>query len=359
MNENGIGDRMNPRERRARLSAGEPVDRIPCVLLLGETACHFVGASLAQYRHSAKIMAEVEVATYALLGHDGVGAGPGYSGLAEAMGVELEFPENSIPYPKEPVIRQWADLEKIQPIDARRDGKMPLYLDALAMIEERLGDEVPVGTFIGGPITTAGYLRGTDVLLRDMIRNPEMAHRLMEVVTLSALQYIDLMCGLGYAISIADPSASGSMISPDLFREFVKPYLSRYVERVVEISGTKPMLHICGDTHHIWNDMVETGAGTLSLDNIIDLAEAKKAVGDSVCLMGNIRPVDTIQRGTKELIFAEVRDCIQKMYDSPKGFVLSSGCQVPAGVPKENLVYFMEATRLYGRWPVRPDSFEE
>ena len=350
---------MTPKERLAGLSAGEPVDRLPCVLLLGETACHLVGASVAQYRHSAEIMAEVEVATYKLLGHDGAGVGPGYSGLAEAMGTELEYPENRIPFLKEPAIKEWSDLDRIEPIDARHDGKMPIYLDALSMIEERIGGDVPVGTFIGGPFTTAAFLRGTDHLLKDTIRNPEMVHRLLDVVTQSALNCIDLMCGLGYGISIADPAASGSLISPDQFREFVKPYVSRYVERVVNKSGGRPMLHICGDTRLVWNDMADTGAGTLSLDDIIDLGEAKKAVGDRVCLMGNIRPVDTIQRGTRDMIFAEIRECIRKTYDNPTGFILSSGCQVPVGVPKENLEHFMQAARLYGRCPVRSDLLQD
>lgn len=352
-------DEMNPIERMQAIAAGKPFDRIPFVPLLGETASHLIGTTVSKYRHSAQLMAEVEIVTYQMFGQDGVGAGPGYQGLAEALGTKLKYPENNTPYLEEPAIKDWGDLEHLEPADPKKAGRIPLYIETLKILKDKLGKEVPVGSFIGGPLSTAAFVRGTDNLLRDLHKNPGNVHRLMQLVTDSALLYIDAVIDLGCGVSIADPVASGTMISATNFHEFVKPYLTQYADRVRERTGLGPMLHICGNTTSIWRDMVETGAGTLSLDNVVDLGKAKKQVGNEVCLMGNVDPVSVLARGTQEEIHDAVRHCLSQACDSPKGYVLATGCQIPLGTSAENIQCFANAARTLGRYPIDKDKLKE
>jgi len=176
-------DEMTPLERMAAFAAGKPYDRIPCSSFSGETACHFIGTTVSKYRHSAKLMAEVEIIAYKMFGHDGAGVGPGFLVLAEAMGTELKYPEDNIPYVANPFLKNWDDFGKLEPAHPYKDGKLPLYLEALAMIKDAIGDEVPIDSCIGGPFTTAALVRGTDNFLKDLRRNPDMVHRLLQLVT--------------------------------------------------------------------------------------------------------------------------------------------------------------------------------
>ncbi len=350
-------DEMTPKERMTAFATGKEIDRIPCSPFMGETACHLIGITVSQYRHSAKLMAEVEIVTSKMFGHDGAGVGPGFLALAEAMGTTLKYPEDNIPFVAEPFLKNWSDFDKLSPADPYKNGKLPMYLEALAMIKEKIGDDVPVGSGVGGPFTTAALVRGTENFLKDLRRNPEMVHRLLQLVTESTLHYIDAVCELGCSVSIADPTASGTLISVKQFQEFAKPYLKILSDRIIERSGNGPMLHICGDSTPLWSDMADTGASTLSLDNIVDLATAKKEVGHRVCLMGNVKPVETLMKGSHEQIEDEVRNCLRKAYNSPKGYILASGCQIPLGTPPENITCFMNAARQYGRYPMNPENF--
>jgi uroporphyrinogen decarboxylase len=354
-----LKDEMNPMERSQAIAAGKPFDRLPFKPILGETASHFIGTTISKYRHSAQLMTEVEIVTYRMLGQDGVGVGPGYQGLAEALGAKLKFPENDTPYLEEPAIKDWSDLEHLEPADPEKAGKIPLYLETLKILKDKLGKEVPVVSYIGGPLSTGAFLRGTADLLRDLHKNPEKIHCLMRLITDSALLYIDEVIDLNCGVSIADPVASGTMISAASFREFVKPYLTQYSDRVRERTGSGPGLHICGDTTRIWHDMVETGAGILSLDNVIDLGEAKTQVGKEVCLMGNVDPVNVLARGTQEEIHDAVGHCLIQAGDSPKGYILSTGCQIPLGTPVENIQAFANAVRYLGRHPIDKDHLRE
>ena len=42
-------------------------------------------------------------------------------------------------------------------------------------------------------------------------------------------------------------------------------------------------------------------------------------------------------------------ECMKKCADSPSGFMLNTGCQLPIGTPKRNVEAFIYAARKYGR----------
>ena len=118
------------------------------------------------------------------------------------------------------------------------------------------------------------------------------------------------------------------------------------------------MLHICGNTSRIWTEMANVGATVLSLDNIIDLREAREAVGGRVILAGNVKPIETLMKGTREQIMNETRECLRKASDSPKGYILSSGCAIALDTPPENILAFMDAARTLGSYPYDPAKWE-
>lgn len=103
--------------------------------------------------------------------------------------------------------------------------------------------------------------------------------------------------------------------------------------------------------------MVQTGASVISLDNVVDMEVAKERIGDKVVIMGNVKPVDSMKMGSKQDIYEDVKDCLNKCYDSPKGYILATGCQIPIGTPKENIYHFMEVGRQYGKYPLNPDNW--
>ena len=111
-------------------------------------------------------------------------------------------------------------------------------------------------------------------------------------------------------------------------------------------------MSICGKTKKVWADMVDVGISNLSLDNIEDIGELKEEFGDKVCLIGNVDPIEAIMRGTREDIYNEARECIRKAYDSPNGFILSTGCDVPIGTDPDKILALMDAARIFGRYTI-------
>ncbi|HBC91742.1 MAG TPA: uroporphyrinogen decarboxylase [Pelotomaculum sp.] len=357
MKKDEFRDVMTPRERIEAMRKGRPYDRIPCNPSLGDHAARVTGIKVAEYHLSAVKMAEAQIAAYRTYGHDGVGVGPGSTGIAEAAGCKVAFPEQSTPYIAEHVVKDYSDLFRLTPPDPRRDGRFPVFLEALEILVNELGKEVPVSLTVGGPVSTAANLRGVENFLRDLYYHPEFAHELLRFALDSTIPLIKEAAKLGVKFGIVDPVSSGSLISPKQYREFAFPYQKEMIHAMKEAAGSPPMLHICGNTKKIWLDMAATGAGALSLDNVVDLAEAKQAVGDRIVLTGNIRPTETMYLGTPDVVAENVKECLRKAYDSPKGFILAMGCGLPIDTPPENLHALLGAARKYGRYPLNPEYF--
>ena len=126
----------------------------------------------------------------------------------------------------------------------------------------------------------------------------------------------------------------------------------------IRISGkSAPSLHICGNTKRMWALMADAGAGSLSLDDTIDLSEAKKVVGDRVILVGNVKPTQTMYLGNPADVERDVKECLRNAYDNPKGYILSLGCGLPIDTPPENIFALREAARKFGKYPFNTKLF--
>lgn len=343
---------MTPRERMDAFSKGKEIDRVICIPDMGVTMVPFIGVTARDYYHSARLMADLEIALFRRLGHDSVGISTSLRGVAEAMGSKVCYPDYNISYLLEPIIKSPKEIEFLKVVNPLKDGKLPILIEALRLTRDALIKEVDVGAAMSGPFSVAASLVGTENLLKWMIKYPKSVHTLMEIVVESNNKYIEEVANLGLSIGFADPVSSNSLISPKQFREFSLPYLQKNVDKIKEKTGNAPGIHICGKSRGIWEDVARTGISNFSIDNIEDLEEAKKVIGDRVIITGNVPPVDVIYKGTKEEIFKSVKECIAKGYDSKKGYILSTGCQIPMNTPIEKVEMFIDAAKTYGIYPI-------
>jgi uroporphyrinogen decarboxylase len=342
---------MTSKERTVAALTGQPFDRIPVNLLISDHAARVIGVGVGDYNNSAKLMAQGQVAAWRRYGADSVNTGPGLVGIAEAIGSTIAFPD-STPYVADHAVKEEPDFYRLKVPDPERDGRLPLFLEAACMVIKEIGASVPLSMTTSGPFTTAANIRGTEQFLRDLRRNPVFAHHMLRLATDSIVRFADAALRVGARITIADPVASGTIIAPAQFRNFALPYLQEAVTAITAVAGFPPPLHICGNTSKIWRDMADTGASVLSLDDAVDLAQAKAEVGADVALLGNVRPTSSMYLGTPADVIADARSCLIKGWDNPKGYILGLGCGLPIDTPPENIDALLFAARTYGRWPV-------
>jgi uroporphyrinogen decarboxylase len=273
------------------------------------------------------------------------------------MGARVKVPEDETTYHEAGAISTVSEIGRLRPLDPKRDGLVPVHLEAMRRTVEAVGNEVPVTGALCAPFTTASLLIGAEEIVRLVLKNPEAVHRLCRISLESCLAYADAIIDAGATPSLTDPMASATVISPRQFREFAFPYLKELIDHI-HSRGRSVTLHICGKTARIWEAMAEAGADCISIDNDASLAGAKGAVGGRLRLMGNVKPSEVMLQGTPADVRKAVLECVAQGWDCPKGYIVASGCSLPTETPFANIHAMMDAVREIG-WPVRPEKLNE
>ena len=328
-------------------------ERLKVSISMGETAITLFGVSTRDYYFDSDVMADVEARFWERFQPDGAGISLTLRGMAEAIGSEMFYKNHCIPSVKTPRVRKPEDVYELRVPDPLKDGRLPIVLEGLVKLKERLDGKTGVGAAMAGPVSVAIAVCGAENFLRWTRRHPDEIRHMMEIITEGNNRYIDELGKRGIVgLSFSDPVASTDLLGHKQFLEFSLPYFTENVQHGGKVLGKYPGTHICGHTRGIWEDIVGAGISSFSVDNVEDLAEAKEVMGSSVVLIGNVPPVNVLNLGKEEDIKRSVAECILKAHDSPKGYVLGSGCQVPLFTPAENVEAYIRLGKELGKLPI-------
>ena len=344
-------DRMTPEERRRAYMAGEEVDRLPVSLSVREGMGPLYGLTLGAYRRDFENRAMVYKRVCRDFACRGVSIGPNLRGIGVALGAQAVYPENERLYLKSYPIRDISEAESLQPPDPYRAPVLRDMLDEMGRYRRRFNKECPLSTDIAGPFSTAASILPMETLLIETVERPEKVRALLDLSLQSVLRWLTAAYneyGVD-AVNVADPVASCSVLGVRLFNEMGAPYLIALRKGVEKITGKRPGLHICGKTAPIWAQLGEMGYASFRVDNCENLGALKEAIGQKMLISGNVPPVEVMLNGTPDEVLASARECIRLGADSPCGFTLAAGCQLPPGVRAENLHALLLAARKYGR----------
>jgi MtaA/CmuA family methyltransferase len=146
--------------------------------------------------------------------------------------------------------------------------------------------------------------------------------------------------------SLGDSLAGPDVTSPRMFERFARPYEARLVNDL-NADGIFVVIHICGDTSKILDQLAEYGPCGFDLDYKTDAVKAKLTAGKGHVLCGNLDPSSVIAQGTVE----QVREATRKLIATwkPGGrFMLNSGCAIPPTTPPENIRALVSAAHEFG-----------
>lgn len=343
----GCQDSFTPFERAAAWREGRPVDRVMCMPFIGGVKNTLAGVSYEQLNHDAQAIVHAESLCYERYGYDRIVIGPNTVGISEALGLAYEYPQFGPAFAREPLLGECEQIESLKPVDAASCDALSAYWEAAGILARRYGTEIRLECSVGGPFTIASQLRGVEALLRDCRKNPEAVDALLDVVVQSQKGCMDKAASLGFGIAMADPVANPQLIGPRYYKRFVYPRMLELTEYARAKTGMRVSLHMCGHTRCIWDCFKDYQLHELSLDNLVDLAEAAQVLGPFVPLAGNVDPVEVMLKGTREEVFESVERCIAAGLQSACGFTLATGCDIPDSTNPEKVDWFMEAARRY------------
>jgi uroporphyrinogen decarboxylase len=160
-----------------------------------------------------------------------------------------------------------------------------------------------------------------------LVDEPQRVHAALRLRRGIALRQAEEICraGAGF-IWIGEGMASGSLIGPAAYREFVLPYERELASRIREL-GALSLLHIGENTTPMLSAIAETGADGCDVDSPTDWAAAVEILGRNMCFKGDVSPLLFLSENLGRLPAARA-EAVRVAAGLP-GFILSTGCLVP------------------------------
>ncbi|HLF33278.1 MAG TPA: uroporphyrinogen decarboxylase family protein, partial [Cyclobacteriaceae bacterium] len=163
----------------------------------------------------------------------------------------------------------------------------------------------------------AACLFGIQNLIMATFEDREWVHSFLKILQQRKKVYIDSLKGAKYdLIELGGGDASTTVISPDIFNEFVAPYDSLLIEHAHQV-GQRIVYHTCGGMMPILEDIVAMKPDAmetftpLGMGGDADLAEAKRSIGDRVCMIGGFDQFHFFNGCTEDDTRREVRRCFK------------------------------------------------
>ena len=212
-----------------------------------------------------------------------------------------------------------------------------------------------------GIFETAWMMRGMDKFMMDMLLDKEFANDLLDRIQAIHMDLYRLQLNeVGEYVQIVEVlddfgSQTGPLISPDLYREMIKPREVQLVALIRELAPqAKILFHSCGSVYKLVDDFIEVGFDILNpvqpRARDMDPGRLKLEFGSRISFLGGV-DVQEALRGTLEMAKSEVLTRIRQLGPGG-GYILAPSHNVFEDIPLANVLGLVEWGKQYGRYPI-------
>jgi uroporphyrinogen decarboxylase len=214
-------------------------------------------------------------------------------------------------------------------------------------------DRAIIGLFGGNMFEIPQMLFRMDNYLTILGLYPDRVHRFSEKLCALHLKNLEKwLTAVGPHIDIIQfgddlGGQTGPLISPQMYREMIKPYHRKLWRRAKELADVKVMLHCCGGVSELLDDLIDAGLDAINPVQInasgMDPAELKSRFGSRITLWGGgCDTRDVLPNGSPDQVTAHVEGLV-RLLRLGGGFVFQQVHNVLADVPAENVVAMFDA----------------
>ena len=270
----------------------------------------------------------------------------GMAAEPSALGTKIKFWQDNTPSEYHTLFHL-EDIDSFPEYEVEFDAFMALTLHRIKMQKQRIFDNgyiLPIVTS-RGPLCTAGFVRGTTEFMIDLVENAEYSHKLINLCTNLIIDWLKAQA------RIIGDTVEGIFILDDIvgfineehYQEFAHPYLKKICDAFPK--DWVKIYHNDADINACLEHLPDCGFNVLNWGKQTDIEEVKSRVGNRICLMGNVNPLEVGVRGTPDEVFDATMDVLEK--SGGERIILSVGGGTSPGMPRENILAMQKALNEY------------
>ena len=336
---------MNGYQRVMKALRFEPSDRVAIIPELIQHNLEVAGQTHGAYSSDPNVMVQVILEGLKAYETDAVYVSSDNYLIVEAMGGKVRLPQDDPPVLLKTAVDCIEDAVELEPLDVTK-GRIPVILEATRTLRKILGDEIFVKTCIdSAPFSAAAALLGPQEFMINLIDEPELCHDFLKICTESVIRY-GLAAAKAGAHGLAFGDSASVLINRNMYQEFALPYAKQAIAALKEQTGLPVFYHVCGDTRHILDLMMETGADCVEIDSMVPMALAKETAAGRCAVEGNVSTIEAFYQGSAEDVIREANAIID-LFGNQGGLILSSACEIPRHTKRENVRALTDAALNY------------
>ncbi len=333
---------MTSKQRVQAAFAHQPVDRIPVMILLGESwLIDREKLSFKQMRELGDLGVDLIVRIYEEIHSDSVTSGLGcWTGVLEALGCPIKNTDVGAPIETKPCI---TDLEKY--VAALDHTKIRACLEESEIIQKimeqtrrlkkAVGESKYVCGQMQGPFSGASMMVDVKAFMILCAKKSPYIKPLLDYLADFYAELGNMYCENGADIvQTCDPCTSGDMISPRMFDQLVVPSLQRMKSQFKGHDRT--MVHICGKAGMRIPMIRDLGFDGYSVDAPVELKDSLEQAGPTLTMMGNIHPIEVLRMGRPEDVYKAAM-ANARIAGLQGGYIMMPGCDLGGMTPTENI----------------------
>ena len=262
--------------------------------------------------------------------------------VLQAMNIEVEMKPEVGPWIPTP-IRSEKELNEVIVPDA--EVALSYVIEAVKMTKQALNDQVPLIGFAGSPWTLLCYAvqgqgsKNFDKAKAFCFSQPELAHRLLQMITDTTIDYLKAKVAAGVdAVQLFD--SWGGLLSPEDYNIFSWPYIQQIV---TALKDDIPVIVFGKGCWFALHDMAKSGASALGVDWTCSARNARYLSGGQITLQGNfdpsrlLSPIPTIKSEVKKMIDGFGKD----------RYIVNLGHGILPNIPVDHAQAFVDAVKEY------------
>ncbi len=260
------------------------------------------------------------------------------SAEAEAFGSTLHVADNEIPSVTGRLVTSLEQANRLA-VPQPGDRRTAVYLETVRLLKKLPSRPLVLGGCIG-PFSLASRLVGVSEALELTLAEPDLMQVVLEKSTAFLTDYARAFKEAGAdGLIMAEPAAG--LLSPRGLLTHSSIYIKR-IAAAVEDGRFALILHNCAARLLHLPAILETGLTSFHFGAPMDLPAALGNVSPEVVLCGNLDPAGVFCQLAPAEVTARAADLLAHTA-AHRNYVLSSGCDVPAGAPLASLDAFYAA----------------
>jgi uroporphyrinogen decarboxylase len=250
----------------------------------------------------------------------------------------------------EPAINSIEDLDEYTPPDPLNEKRFGNVIKFIRMAKNNFA---LIGV-IPGPFEAAWHIRGFKNLLVDFRRNPILADKILNIVTNVFVEIEKFLIDNDVdAIMIGDDVGyqTSLIIPPEIWAEFIKPYLKRLVDESKK-RGLPVIYHSDGNINLIFDELIN-----MNIDGIHPIQESagmninylSKKYADKICFVGMIDIQKHLPFATTLEVCKNIKRIITTIRSYGGNLIIGPTHDIQPDTPIENIKALVNTVLRYGK----------